>query len=259
MINIIKQLLLGVVLTASITSYASIINYDDTVANTFYDTDTGLVWLDTRMTGWEKYYSSQYSLSSSGDFFTVEENLLRFSDFRIANESEVRGLISNVFSNITFDIDGNYKYSDSWSRSVGGDRSQQDPLFHDDFNDFISVAGGSTYSSSNSYSDGDSRGSIQIDGLFMSGNSGYGYLSAFSSYDNDYSKTSFGNKYLKDEQDNSNIKFTDNISVDIETSKIQLWMVYSPNSVSVSEPQTLILFIFTLLGVGSHRVRSMRL
>ena len=174
MIKSIKNVMLCAIVVVSCSSQAGLIDYNDTVANTYQDTTTGLVWLDNRMTGWYSGYSSSYSSGGSSNYNTVAESILNFSDFRMAKASEVKALIENAFTNLTFDSNGEYDYYDSWSRSAGGDRSVQDPLFSTDFTNLLSVAGGSTYRYSASRSDGDSWGTTRIDGIFDAGDGTFG-------------------------------------------------------------------------------------
>lgn len=253
--NTISKLVLGATLLFSSVANAGVIDYNDVIPNTFYDTSTDLIWLDTKMTGWSSYSSWRYSSYSYGPSITIDQNLLNFSDFRIATEGEVRGLISSAFTNVTFDQNGNYSYSDYWSRSSGGDRSIQDPLFYDDWLNFISVVGGYTYSTSNSYSDGDRNSRTRIDGLYKTDDGNYGYLKAETYTSTNYSRSWTGSRRLSSETDSSNISFQPLFNVDPSSNTNRLWMVYSPTSVSVTEPSTLIIFTLALMGLTFRKFK----
>ncbi|MGB0859995.1 MAG: PEP-CTERM sorting domain-containing protein [Pseudoalteromonas spongiae] len=252
MFKYLNKLALGALLVLSSSTYAGIINYDDTIANTFYDTDTELVWLDTRMTGWTRNSNS----SSSGNRITIEDNLDNFADFRIASVSEVRTLMANVFTGITFDSNGNYLYNDSWSRSTGGDPSEADSLFENDFYDLISFAGGVTHSSRYSDSD-DSDGRLQMDGLFKTSEDEFGYLYVQSSYSFDYGRSWTGSSYLSHSSQSSQITFiTNSVNVNPSVDTNRLWMVYSPKVASVPEPSTLAIFALGFMGLIARKIKK---
>lgn len=121
-----KKFLLGlfVILTTGVSN-AAIIDYNSEVPGTYKDPETGLVWLKLRLTG----YSGYSGFSFSNQTYTIEENLNRRPDFQIATKSQVTQLLSNVFSELSFDSNGNYSYSDSASRN---NRSQPlDPISDD--------------------------------------------------------------------------------------------------------------------------------
>jgi len=222
------------------------------MANTFYDTDTELVWLDTRMTGWNIYSSNLPFNHSNRTSFTIDQNLSNFSDFRIATESEVRTLIANTFTSLTFNSDGNYSYSDSWSRSTGGDHSVQDPNFTGDWNNFTSAADGLTYSTYQRSSDG-LYGTSRIDGLFLNGNGEYGYLSIETNYG--YKNIRNLRWVLASEYVTSSIYYKGPTNSLTKTST-RLWMVYNPAVTSVPEPSTLAIFALGIIGLVSRRFKK---
>lgn len=68
------------------TAYAGIIDYDDTIDNSFYDTDTELVWIDFGVTNSRQYAKTVLQLEVGGIY----------EGWRLPTLEEVMTMVSNI-------------------------------------------------------------------------------------------------------------------------------------------------------------------
>jgi len=258
--KIIKKILIGLIITISNATYGGIIDYNDTVANSFKDTETGLVWLDTRITGWQNLYSSRYAYSNTYEIYTYSQNLARNADFRIANEGELMALMANAFTSISLDIDGEYDYRSHKSSRDSNPDATPDPLFATDISTLNAVGFSFNYSSNRVGDDWSNRTS-SISGLYSDGDGGYGNLNIGNSYSYSYSYSRFSGGTTKRTY-TSSISYTD-VTIDPDTTTGPIWMVYSPEISEISseindipEPSTLAIFALAMIGLASRRFKK---
>lgn len=254
--NWTKVSLLAISFVLVFQAEAALIDNDAVIPNTFKDLNTGLVWLNPSKTN-SGYYSSRESSHSSRSYeYTVDEILTRYSNFQIATQTQVETLIKSIFSNVSYDADGNYSYRDSWSRDAGGDYSVYDPLFNDDFVNFMQVVGGVTYRYSSSRDDGDRSRRDRISGYFLTDSGHYGWAEIARSESESYSSNSWFD-YKTNESKTSSIRFDASANGVTGSSKVPLFMVQ--RAVSVSEPNAAWLMMVILVMFLLNKTQSANL
>ena len=110
----------------ALNATAAIINYDDIISDSFYDTDTSLVWIDFGITNNRQYVKTLEQLEAGGIYEgwrvpTLNEVMQMFS-----NLANVEGKQADVEYGPT-DTLGIYSAADA--NSVGADDSIWDPIF----------------------------------------------------------------------------------------------------------------------------------
>ncbi len=251
----LNALLAGLILTTSNATYAGIIDYNDTVANSFKDTETGLVWLDSRMTGWSSSYSSRYNSSSNGESYTNDQNLTLNPDFRIASMDEVKNLMANAFTSISLDVNGEYTYRSYYSSGGTHPSAVADSLFSADRNVLNTAGFSHNYSHGYYYSGRDysnSGSSYAIRGMYSMEGGGYGFLNISNDYAYSYSRGRWSSTTRRTHT--SAIQYTQLSGVDHLTDTRPMFMVMK--TVTVPEPSTLAIFALGMIGLASRRFKK---